>query len=188
MVRETGGSSPASRMCLASPPVPRRLCSAWRHPAVFVREEQLRLARLEKHGPKGEPLSQDQVLLLDLEPGVQAEEVAKEAPCQESQEILDLIAKLYAVESERLALVLKIIQTGTVWLPSDNFPSINAVPISSSKSSAPVTNAAPSSSPPTDGTWIMKRGDSMGRGSAPPPRAEPGPWSRGWRHLGSCRF
>ena len=120
MVRETGGSSPASRMCLASPPVPRRLCSAWRHPAVFVREEQLRLARLEKHGPKGEPLSQDQVLLLDLQPGVQAVEVAKEAPCQESQEILDLIAKLYAVESERLALVLKIIQTGTVWLPSDN--------------------------------------------------------------------
>ena len=77
-----------------------------------LREEQLRLARLEKYGPKGEQLSQDQVLLLDLEPGVQAEEVAKEAPCQESQEILDLIAKLYAVESERLALGLKIIQTG----------------------------------------------------------------------------
>ena len=92
---------------------------------VFVREEQLRLARLEKHGPKGDTLSQDQVLLLDLQPGVQAVEVAKEAPCQESQEILDLIAKLYAVESERLALGLKRIQTGTVWLVRMQIHEIN---------------------------------------------------------------
>lgn len=44
-----------------------------------LREEQLRLARIEKYGPKGEKLSQDQVVLLNLEPAVQAEEVAKEA-------------------------------------------------------------------------------------------------------------
>ena len=55
---------------------------------VFVREEQLRLARLEKYGPKSEQLSQDQVLLLDLEPGVQAEEVAKEAALPEAEKRL----------------------------------------------------------------------------------------------------
>ena len=55
---------------------------------VFVWEEQLRLARLEKYGPKGEQLSQDQVLLLDLEPGVQAEEVAKEAALPEAEKRL----------------------------------------------------------------------------------------------------
>ena len=53
-----------------------------------LREEQLRLARLEKYGPKGEQLSQDQVLLLDLEPGVQAEEVAKEAALPEAEKRL----------------------------------------------------------------------------------------------------
>ncbi len=53
-----------------------------------LREEQLRLARLEKYGPKGERLSQDQVLLLDLEPGAQAEEVAKEAALPEAQKRL----------------------------------------------------------------------------------------------------
>ena len=41
-----------------------------------LREEQLRLARMESYGPKGEKLSMDQVMLLNLEPGVQAEEVA----------------------------------------------------------------------------------------------------------------
>ncbi len=55
---------------------------------VFVWEEQLRLARLEKYGPKGEQLSQDQVLLLDLEPGVQAEEVAKKAALPEAEKRL----------------------------------------------------------------------------------------------------
>ncbi len=53
-----------------------------------LREEQLRLARLEKYGAKGEQLSQDQVLLLDLEPGVQAEEVAKEAALPEAEKRL----------------------------------------------------------------------------------------------------
>ena len=54
-----------------------------------LREEQLRLARIEKYGPKGEKLSQDQVLLLDLEPGVQAEEVAKEAALPEAEKRLE---------------------------------------------------------------------------------------------------
>lgn len=53
-----------------------------------LREEQLRLARIEKYGVKGEKLSPEQTLLLDLEPGVQAEEVAKEAALPESEKQL----------------------------------------------------------------------------------------------------
>lgn len=54
-----------------------------------LREEQLRLARIEKYGPKGEKLSQDQVMLLNLEPAVQAEEVAKEAALPEADKRLE---------------------------------------------------------------------------------------------------
>jgi transposase len=54
-----------------------------------LREEQLRLARIEKYGPKGEKLSQDQVMLLNLEPAVQAEEVAKEAALPEVDKRLE---------------------------------------------------------------------------------------------------
>ena len=41
--------------------------------------EMLRLERLKKYGPKGEKLSEEQVELLELEPGVHAQEVEKEA-------------------------------------------------------------------------------------------------------------
>jgi transposase len=41
--------------------------------------EMLRLERLKKYGPKGEKLSEEQVELLELEPGVRAQEVEKEA-------------------------------------------------------------------------------------------------------------
>ncbi|MGA7879322.1 MAG: transposase [Terrimicrobiaceae bacterium] len=41
--------------------------------------EMLRLERLKKYGPKSEKLSEEQVELLELEPGVQAQEVEKEA-------------------------------------------------------------------------------------------------------------
>ena len=54
-----------------------------------LREKQLRLARMEKYGPKGEKLSMDQVMLLNLEPGVQAEEVAKEAALPEADKRLE---------------------------------------------------------------------------------------------------
>ena len=53
-----------------------------------LREEQLRLARIQKYGPKGEQLSQAQVLLLDLEPGVQTDEVEKEAERPEAEKQL----------------------------------------------------------------------------------------------------
>jgi transposase len=56
---------------------------------IRLREEQLRLARIEKYGPKSEKLSATQVLLLDLEPGVHVEEVAKEAALPESEKQLD---------------------------------------------------------------------------------------------------
>lgn len=46
---------------------------------VKLREEQLRLERIRKYGPKGEQLSHEQIRLLDLEPGVQSGEVAREA-------------------------------------------------------------------------------------------------------------
>ena len=41
--------------------------------------EMLRLERLKKYGPKSEKLSEEQVELLELEPGVHAQEVEKEA-------------------------------------------------------------------------------------------------------------
>ena len=44
-----------------------------------VREEQLRMAKIDKYGPRGEKLSPSQLLLLDLEPGVQVAEVEGEA-------------------------------------------------------------------------------------------------------------
>ena len=57
-----------------------------------LREEQLRLMRLEKYGPKSEKLSPSQHLLLDLEPGVQAAEIDKEASLPESDKQLDRAA------------------------------------------------------------------------------------------------
>jgi len=53
-----------------------------------IREEQLRIERIRKYGPKGEKLSHDQVLLLDLEPGVQVGEVEKEAELAEADKAL----------------------------------------------------------------------------------------------------
>ena len=53
-----------------------------------IREEQLRIERIRKYGPKGEKLSHDQVLLLDLEPGVQAGEVEKEAELAKADKAL----------------------------------------------------------------------------------------------------
>lgn len=53
-----------------------------------LREEQLRLERIRKYGPKGEGLSHDQVMLLDVEPGVQAAEVAAEAALPEADKQL----------------------------------------------------------------------------------------------------
>lgn len=44
-----------------------------------LREEQLRLALIDKYGPRSEKLSPSQILLLDLEPGVQVAEVEGEA-------------------------------------------------------------------------------------------------------------
>ena len=41
--------------------------------------EMLRLERLKKYGPKSEKLSEEQVELLELEPGVHAQEVEKES-------------------------------------------------------------------------------------------------------------
>lgn len=46
---------------------------------VRLREEQLRLARVDKYGPRSEKLSSSQIQLLDLEPGVKTEEVEAEA-------------------------------------------------------------------------------------------------------------
>jgi transposase len=54
-----------------------------------IREEQLRHARLLRYGPKGEKLSHEQVLLLDLEPGVQAGEVEKEAELADADKNLE---------------------------------------------------------------------------------------------------
>ena len=65
-----------------------------------LREEQLRLARIEKYGPKGEKLSAEQMLLLDLEPGVQAEEVAKEAALPESEKQLATSAATEAAKAK----------------------------------------------------------------------------------------
>jgi transposase len=52
---------------------------------VLLREEQLRMARIEKYGPRGEKLSAAQMQLLDLEPGVHMEEVAKEAALPDAE-------------------------------------------------------------------------------------------------------
>ena len=41
--------------------------------------EMLRLERLKRYGPKSEKLSEEQIELLELEPGVRAQEVEKEA-------------------------------------------------------------------------------------------------------------
>jgi transposase len=54
-----------------------------------LREEQLRRMRLDKYGPKSEKLSPSQHLLLDLEPGVQAAEIEREAALPESDKQLD---------------------------------------------------------------------------------------------------
>jgi transposase len=56
--------------------------------ALKMREEQLRIERIRKYGPKGEKLSHEQVLLLDLEPGVQAGEVEKEAEMADADKAL----------------------------------------------------------------------------------------------------
>lgn len=66
-----------------------------------LREEQLRLARMEKYGPKGEKLSMDQVMLLNLEPGVQAEEVAKEAALPEADKRLERASRTARREGPR---------------------------------------------------------------------------------------
>jgi transposase len=54
---------------------------------IRMREEQLRMARVEKYGPRSEKLSPSQIMLLDLEPGVQIAEVEGEAarPADEKQ-------------------------------------------------------------------------------------------------------
>jgi transposase len=57
-----------------------------------LREEQLRLARIQKYGPRGEKLSHDQMLLLDLEPGVQASEVEKESQLPDAEKQLNVPA------------------------------------------------------------------------------------------------
>src|SRR5512145_2124769 len=46
---------------------------------VRLLREMLRLERLKKYGSKGEKLSEEQVELLEIEPGVHAQEVEKEA-------------------------------------------------------------------------------------------------------------
>jgi transposase len=57
-----------------------------------LREEQLRLARLDKYGPKSEKLSASQHLLLDLEPSVQIAEIDRETALPESEKQLDTAA------------------------------------------------------------------------------------------------
>jgi transposase len=49
-----------------------------------LREEQLRLERLRRYGPRGEKLGDGQMMLLALEPVVSAQEVAAEAALPES--------------------------------------------------------------------------------------------------------
>ena len=50
---------------------------------VRVLEERLRLVRIEKYGPGSEKLSDDQLELLELEPGVSSAEVAAESQRQQ---------------------------------------------------------------------------------------------------------
>jgi transposase len=52
---------------------------------VRVLEERLRLARIEKYGPGSESLSDDQLELLELEPGVSSAEVEAESQRQQLQ-------------------------------------------------------------------------------------------------------
>lgn len=52
---------------------------------IRLREEQLRLARFDKYGPRSEKLSDSQLRLLDLEPGVQLAEVEAEAALPQSE-------------------------------------------------------------------------------------------------------
>ena len=52
---------------------------------IRLREEQLRMARMDKYGPRSEKLSASQLQLLDLEPGVQLAEVEAEASRQDSE-------------------------------------------------------------------------------------------------------
>ena len=52
---------------------------------VRVLEERLRLARIEKYGPGSEKLSEDQLELLELEPGVSSAEVEAESQRQQLQ-------------------------------------------------------------------------------------------------------
>jgi transposase len=56
---------------------------------IRLREEQLRMARMDKYGPRSEKLSASQLQLLDLEPGVQLAEVEAEASRQESEKKVD---------------------------------------------------------------------------------------------------
>ena len=50
-----------------------------------VLEERLRLIRIEKYGPGSEKLSDDQLELLELEPGVSSAEVEAESQRQQLQ-------------------------------------------------------------------------------------------------------
>ena len=50
-----------------------------------VLEERLRLVRIEKYGPGSEKLSDDQLELLELEPGVSSAEVEAESQCKQLQ-------------------------------------------------------------------------------------------------------
>jgi hypothetical protein len=54
-----------------------------------LRAEPLRYVHILKYGPKGEKLSHDQVMLLDLEPGVQAGEVEEEAALSDADKALE---------------------------------------------------------------------------------------------------
>jgi len=51
----------------------------WAELRVLLLEEKLRLQRIAKYGPGSERLSAGQLELLELEPGVSAEEVVAEA-------------------------------------------------------------------------------------------------------------
>ncbi len=65
-----------------------------------LREEQLRLARIRQYGAKGEGLSHEQVMLLNLEPGVSAAEVEKEAALPESEKQQQLAAAAAAAATQ----------------------------------------------------------------------------------------
>jgi transposase len=55
---------------------------AWARLKIQVLEEQLRLERIKKYGPGSEKLSDAQLQLLDLEPGVSDVEVEAESKCE----------------------------------------------------------------------------------------------------------